>query len=350
MRLVHAARLGVAAATLAGAAWGLSLSGPAVAAGSSAESIERQLAQQRERLNALYNDAASAAARFGDASNRLASAEQAVARERRAAEDASRRRDEQSQAVADLTVRQLQSGSDLHRFAAMLDSTGPQDLLARITAYDSAAEAMTAKVDELSGRAATHRATQRRLEIARDEQRAAMARMEADRTAINAAIARSKAETRAAEAKQAALLHQLAEKQNRTPDEITTAPGAVDTDAHPAPGPQNATPKPRPDAGEVPAPAPIPPTPTPETPPASPDSDVVWDRIAKCESGGVWDINTGNGYYGGLQFSAKTWRGIGGPGLPHQHSREVQIHYAKLLQARYGWGQWSCAGARHGST
>lgn len=349
MRPVHAARLGVAAATLASAAWGLSLSAPAVAAGSSAESIERQLAQQRERLNALYDEAASAAARFGEASNRLASAEQAVARERRAAEDANRRRDEQSQAVADLTVRQLQAGSDLHRFAAMLDSTGPQDLLARITAYDSAAEAMTAKVDELSGRAATHRATQRRLEIARDERRAAMSRLEADRTAINAAIARSKAETRAAEAKQAALLHQLAEKQNRTPDEIATDPGSTDTDSHPAPGAHNATPKPRPDAGEVP-PTPIPPTPAPETPPASPDSDVVWDRIAKCESGGVWDINTGNGYYGGLQFSAKTWRGIGGPGLPHQHSREVQIHYAKLLQARYGWGQWSCAWARHGST
>lgn len=335
MRLVHAARVGVAAATLAGAAWGLSFSESAVAAGSSAESIERQLAQQRERLNALYDQAASAAAQFGEASDRLASAEQAVARERRAAEDANRRRAEQSEAVADLTVRQLQAGSDLHRFAAMLESTGLQDLLARITAYDSAAEAMTAKVDELSGQAATHRATQRRLERARDEQRAAMARLEADRTTINAAIARSKAETRAAQAKQVALLHQLAEKQNRTPGEIATSPGATGQ-------------TPRPDGGATPAPTPIPPSTGPTTPPASPDSDAVWDRIARCESGGVWDINTGNGYFGGLQFSAKTWRGIGGPGLPHEQSREVQIHYAKLLQARYGWGQWSCAWARHG--
>ena len=69
----------------------------------------------------------------------------------------------------------------------------------------------------------------------------------------------------------------------------------------------------------------------------------VWDRIAQCESGGNWSINTGNGYYGGLQFSAATWRSVGGPGLPHENSREVQIKYAKILQARSGWGQWSCA-------
>jgi uncharacterized protein YabE (DUF348 family) len=69
----------------------------------------------------------------------------------------------------------------------------------------------------------------------------------------------------------------------------------------------------------------------------------VWDRIAKCESGGNWSINTGNGYYGGLQFSAATWRSVGGPGLPHQQSKATQIKYAEILQARSGWGQWSCA-------
>jgi uncharacterized protein YabE (DUF348 family) len=74
--------------------------------------------------------------------------------------------------------------------------------------------------------------------------------------------------------------------------------------------------------------------------------DSVWDKIAQCESGGNWSINTGNGYYGGLQFSAATWRSVGGPGLPHQNSREVQIKYAKILQARSGWGQWGCAHAR----
>ncbi|NLC98918.1 MAG: DUF348 domain-containing protein [Actinomycetales bacterium] len=71
--------------------------------------------------------------------------------------------------------------------------------------------------------------------------------------------------------------------------------------------------------------------------------DSVWDRLAKCESGGNWATNTGNGYYGGVQFSASTWRSVGGSGLPHQHSREEQIKRGKILQARAGWGQWpSC--------
>ena len=66
----------------------------------------------------------------------------------------------------------------------------------------------------------------------------------------------------------------------------------------------------------------------------------VWDRLASCESGGNWSINTGNGYYGGFQFSAATWRSVGGSGLPHQNSKAEQIKRAQILQARSGWGQW----------
>ena len=69
----------------------------------------------------------------------------------------------------------------------------------------------------------------------------------------------------------------------------------------------------------------------------------VWDRVAQCESGGNWSINTGNGYYGGLQFSLATWRSVGGPGYPHEQSKATQIKYAEILQKRSGWGQWSCA-------
>lgn len=67
----------------------------------------------------------------------------------------------------------------------------------------------------------------------------------------------------------------------------------------------------------------------------------VWDRLAQCESGGNWAINTGNGYYGGLQFSASTWRAWGGSGLPHQASRETQIAIAtKMRDASGGYGAW----------
>ncbi|GAB3037714.1 resuscitation-promoting factor RpfB [Nocardioides flavus (ex Wang et al. 2016)] len=76
--------------------------------------------------------------------------------------------------------------------------------------------------------------------------------------------------------------------------------------------------------------------------------NTVWDRLAQCESGGNWAINTGNGYYGGLQFSAATWASVGGTGLPHQHSREEQIKRGQILQARAGWGQWPSCSAKLG--
>lgn len=77
-------------------------------------------------------------------------------------------------------------------------------------------------------------------------------------------------------------------------------------------------------------------------------SGSVWDRLAQCESGGNWSINTGNGYYGGLQFTLSTWRGVGGSGYPHQASREEQIARGQILQARSGWGQWPACAAKLG--
>ncbi len=58
----------------------------------------------------------------------------------------------------------------------------------------------------------------------------------------------------------------------------------------------------------------------------------VWDRLAQCESGGNWAINTGNGYYGGLQFSLGTWQAYGGSGLPSNASRETQIAIATKVR------------------
>lgn len=75
-----------------------------------------------------------------------------------------------------------------------------------------------------------------------------------------------------------------------------------------------------------------------------PSSDATWDELAECETSGNWSANTGNGYYGGLQFAASTWRSVGGTGLPHQHSRATQIEKGKQLQAERGWTPWpTCA-------
>lgn len=74
----------------------------------------------------------------------------------------------------------------------------------------------------------------------------------------------------------------------------------------------------------------------------------IWDRIAACESGGNWAINTGNGFYGGLQFTLGSWRAVGGSGLPSQASREEQIARAQMLQARQGWGAWPVCSVKAG--
>ena len=84
------------------------------------------------------------------------------------------------------------------------------------------------------------------------------------------------------------------------------------------------------------------------TPSASVASGSVWDRLAECESGGNWSINTGNGYYGGLQFSLSTWRAYGGKGYPHENSRAQQIAIAQKLQAAAGWGQWPACSSKLG--
>ncbi|MEH0422174.1 transglycosylase family protein [Streptomyces sp. B21-083] len=78
----------------------------------------------------------------------------------------------------------------------------------------------------------------------------------------------------------------------------------------------------------------------------------VWDRIAQCESGGNWHINTGNGYYGGLQFSAGTWRAYGGTAYAATAdgaSRSQQISVATKVQGAQGWGAWPTCSARAGA-
>jgi hypothetical protein len=71
---------------------------------------------------------------------------------------------------------------------------------------------------------------------------------------------------------------------------------------------------------------------------------VDWDAIAACESSGNWAINTGNGYYGGLQFSLPTWYANGGSGMPNQASRAEQIRVAENVLRTQGIGAWPTCG------
>lgn len=83
-------------------------------------------------------------------------------------------------------------------------------------------------------------------------------------------------------------------------------------------------------------------------PSAQAASVAQWDQVAACESGGDWQINTGNGYYGGLQFSDSTWSGFGGQQYAptaDQATKQQQIAVAEQVLAQQGAGAWpNCGG------
>jgi hypothetical protein len=91
----------------------------------------------------------------------------------------------------------------------------------------------------------------------------------------------------------------------------------------------------------------------PTAPAASAASDAAtstgkWDKIAACETGGDWNTDTGNGYYGGLQFNVTTWHDYGGQGLPHQASKATQITIAEKVLAKQGWKAWPVCSRKAG--
>ena len=84
--------------------------------------------------------------------------------------------------------------------------------------------------------------------------------------------------------------------------------------------------------------------------PAHAASLSTWDALAQCESSGNWSIDTGNGYYGGLQFSMRTWAAYGGTGSPANASKAEQIAVAEKVLAGQGWKAWPACSAKLGLT
>lgn len=78
---------------------------------------------------------------------------------------------------------------------------------------------------------------------------------------------------------------------------------------------------------------------------ASADSGHNWDAVANCEASGNWGANTGNGYYGGLQFTPSTWSANGGSGSPANASRAEQIRVAENVLDSQGPGAWPVCGS-----
>ena len=83
--------------------------------------------------------------------------------------------------------------------------------------------------------------------------------------------------------------------------------------------------------------------------PASAATGAQWDAVAQCESGGNWAINTGNGFYGGLQFTMSTWAAYGGSGAPQNASKSQQIQVAERVLAGQGKGAWPVCGTGLGA-
>ncbi|MFB0835238.1 transglycosylase family protein [Arthrobacter halodurans] len=162
----------------------------------------------------------------------------------------------------------------------------------------------------------------------------------------------------------------------RTSSKVTTAPVAekiaVGTKERPKPKPKPqpvaepqaapqqaaAQPKAAPQAAPKAAPQPAP-KPAPKASPSSSGGTTAsaasvsgaWAALAQCESGGNWAINTGNGYYGGLQFSLSSWQGVGGTqyaAFPHQATPAQQIAAAEKLRANGGWGHWPACSSKLG--
>jgi hypothetical protein len=93
------------------------------------------------------------------------------------------------------------------------------------------------------------------------------------------------------------------------------------------------------------------PPPAPVLPAVTYNGTSVWDDLAMCEASGNWAANTGNGYYGGLQFSLGTWTGYGGAefaAYPHMATREEQIIVAERLRAARGYQPWPACRAKLG--
>lgn len=116
------------------------------------------------------------------------------------------------------------------------------------------------------------------------------------------------------------------------------APPVTDSDAAPAQPAVATAPTPTPAPSPVAAVAPV----------VAVSTSGIWNELAQCESGGNWSINTGNGFYGGLQFTLSSWQAVGGSGYPNQASPSEQIARAQILEARQGWGAWPACSAKLG--
>ena len=333
----RAAGIGLAVAVLVG------LAGPAAAAPGSpadpAAEVERSLVE----LGAARTAAADAEVRVTLALGRSRDAQRTAERARRdvRAADAAARAAEAALgaargSVAEFARSSYMSGSTSPVLRSLLTSGSPAQALERAALLEAAASHRSDVLTVVAGaraRADRARTAAREAESAADRlkegARAALAGAEAVRAAATAQVTGLEAAQAAAQARleraRAALVATL------------PRPAVVAPSPPPAPRTSSPSPTPPPQAPRPPAPR----GPSVETPAHD------WDAVALCESGGNWSINTGNGYYGGLQFGQPTWEDFGGLAYAPRAdlaTERQQIAIAEKVLAVQGPGAWPTCG------
>lgn len=228
--------------------------------------LQVQLVQSRQALNDLYAQSAAASEQLNGAIYNLQVAQKAVTRQRAIVSKARQQLVVQQQAVADMTVEQLQSGSSISRLTAIFQSNGTQQLLERSSAYSSTNEAMTARIDSLTARKVVYDSAVRESEHALADQRAAIAHKKAAQSAINASIAKARTRAVAVAKERRVLISELAAAQGKTVTAVAKSQKSIDKKIDES-GPDKPPTVP---GSPTPPKTTSPTTPKPPTPPADP--------------------------------------------------------------------------------
>ncbi|HEY0126996.1 MAG TPA: transglycosylase family protein [Blastococcus sp.] len=268
-----------------------------------------------------------------------AQAEVAAAEAQRAQADLSGARD----ALGQFARSSYMGGSTSPILVGLLTADGPAQMMERAALLDAAGQYRSTVVQVASDARENAEGAQDAAQLAVTESqrlqeaaRDALASAEAARAAASQVAADLQGERAAAEVQLDQARSTLVDLQaQRAAAERASRASAPPAAADPAPSAADAVPS---SGNPAPAPAPAP-------PPPSGAND--WDAVATCESGGNWSINTGNGYFGGLQFSASTWQAYGGTQYASRAdlaSREQQIAVAEKVLAGQGAGAWPTCG------
>jgi cell wall-associated NlpC family hydrolase len=293
--------------------------------------LQVQLVQSRQALNDLYAQSAAASEQLNGAIYNLQVAQKAVIQERATLSKAKQRLVVQQQAVAALTVEQLQSDSSLLRLSALFQSNGAQQLLERSAAYSSTNEAITARINSLSARKVVYAVAAREAEHALADQRAAIARKKAAQSAINASIAKARTRAVAVAKERKVLISQLAAAQHKTVDAVAKSQKSIDQKLDES-GPDK--PPTVPGSPAPPTSTPKPPKPPADPPPASGSKVETAIAFARAQLGEpyVWG-GAGPSSWDCSGLTMRAWQAAG-VNLPHyagaQYAQTTPVPISKI--------------------